>query len=136
MSTLLNNAKAGELQFRQAHGDPATWEAVDFEVHQNLALVVSVARRERWRRPLRRLTAGLVVAYATPFYVLAEVIYRARGRVWLPLDHYLDRVDDRLSDAETACSRAGDQRFVEWLGAATDRLTEAVGRLTTRLVRF
>jgi hypothetical protein len=118
--------------FRAAHGDPVNWSDVDFEVHQNLALVDQAARRERWRRPLRRAASVLLVAYALPLYVLADVIYAARHAAWAPLENRLDQVDDQLSALEDAGIRAGDQRFVERLGAATDRLGVVVSRLTTR----
>ncbi|MGK4578448.1 hypothetical protein [Kitasatospora sp. HPMI-4] len=115
--------------FHAEHGDPTTWAAVDFEVHQNLALMDRAARRERWRRPVRRAAALLLTAYVLPLYLLAEVVHQVRGFAWLPLDHHLDRVDDRFAAIEQSGIRAGDQAFVERLGAAVDRVTDKVSRL-------
>jgi hypothetical protein len=87
------------------------------------------------RRPATRTAAVAVVAYAAPLYVLAEVLHAVRGTTWNALEHHLDRVDDRLTAVEDACDRAGDQVFAERLGAATDRFTDVVCRMTARLAR-
>ena len=124
-------------EFQQAHGDSLTWGAVDFEVHQNLVQFVQISRKERlYRRPRRRLSALALVAYATPMYVLAEVIHAVRGTAWNRLEHRLDQVDTKLTAVEDAIARAGDQNFGERLGAATDRLLDVVGQVAGRLSHF
>jgi hypothetical protein len=121
--------------FREAHGDPETWDAVDFEVHENLTLIAQAENSRRAAVLTRRAKALVAVAYMAPLYALAEVVHAVRGADWHRLECHLDRVDDRLTAAEAACLAGGDTGFVEWLGNTTDHWTDTVSALTARLVR-
>lgn len=132
MIVSLRSSKAVRA-FRKAHGDVATWGAVDYEVHQNLALIALAAKdASRLGVAKRRLRVVAIVAYATPLYVLHEVL-SARGRTCNWLEHHLDWVDDRLDDAEHACKRSGDQEFAARVADALEPLEDAVDRMTARL---
>lgn len=131
-----NRTEDRALEFRQAHGDLETWDAVDFEVHENLALIALAARKSNpWARWTRRVLVLVAVAYAAVLYTVAELVHAARGEDWHRLEKHLDDVDDRLTKAEDACLAAGDHGFVTWLGDASDWFTDRVCALTARFLR-
>ena len=86
------------------------------------------ARRLYWQ------AASLAtVAAALPLYATAETLHRLRGRSVRPLEAVLDRMDDRLDRAEQQLTRHDATRFLRQLAAWTDRTTDAVDRLLSRL---
>ncbi|TLQ38997.1 hypothetical protein [Streptomyces marianii] len=132
MNALLSKPKRVVRNFRKAHGGIETWSAEDFDVFQDLLAAAHTGPLLRLR--LRAQTL-LAIAYAMPLYTLSELVNAVRGTYWDRLDRYLDRVDDRCSDAEEACTRAGDWAFVKRVGDLTDRFTDAVCRMADRLAK-
>ena len=131
----MSQAKAVRA-FREAHGAPQTWSAVDYEVHQNLVLVALAARRtRRVNRFKARVVVLAIVAYTIPLYAVEALLDQVRGvpRSWPWLERRLDRASDRFGDAEDACNQAGETRFMERVKAATDRLEDAVLWVAARM---
>ncbi|WP_329564559.1 hypothetical protein OG711_38810 (plasmid) [Streptomyces uncialis] len=128
MTTLTSTTQTAVDEFRRGHGDVETWDAVDFEVHQNLVDIVLASGPVGGplRTARRRANALVVIAYTVALYAAAEVLTAWRGARWTPLETHLDTViEGPLSRSETALCRSGDLMF---------RLrTEQIGRRVTDL---
>jgi hypothetical protein len=83
----------------------------------------------------RRIAALAVVICALVLYAVAETVYAVRGNAWHRLESRLDRLDDRLDVAESACSAAGDEAFVERLADVTERASDKVSAVVGALAK-
>lgn len=131
---LFNSPQRAIRRFRKAHGPMESWSAEDYERFQ--ALLFCYPRQTGPMTRLRLRTQALaLIAYALPFYTLAELIQAARGAYWVRLELYVDRLDDRVEAAEERCVHAGDEPWVVRVGHVTDRMTDAVCRIAGHLAR-
>lgn len=112
------------------------WSGHDFEVFMDF---IAVANRPGPLARLRlRLTLLVWTAAAMPFYAFGELLWAAQNRVSEPLNAVMDRLDDRCSDIESACRRAGDHALVEYVGRVFDfvsHVANSAGRKAARLAR-
>ncbi|WP_309049138.1 hypothetical protein [Streptomyces sp.] len=134
---LLSRPKKKAVQhFRDQHGPMDGWTADDFEHLLDLLVVVNTPG------PLTRLRLRLTLLMwtgaAMPFYALSELLWATQNRVSERLTTVMDRLDDRCSNIEAACRRAGDYALVECVGAAIEWISttaNSVGRTAARRVR-
>jgi len=137
MNTLLNRPKKKAVQhFHDQHGPMDDWSGEDFERLLDLLVVVNapglVARLRL------RLTLLMWTGAAMPFYALGELLWAAQNKVSQRLNAVMDVLDDRCSNVESACKRAGDHALVEHMGRVFDSVSNVanfVGRKAARLVR-
>ncbi|NGO48647.1 hypothetical protein [Streptomyces ureilyticus] len=136
MNALLNRPKKAVKDFREQHGPMETWSAEKFDRLYDLLMVANapgpVARLRL------RLTLLMWTAAAMPFYAVAELLWAAQNKVSQRLNAVMDLLDDRCSNVESACKRAGDHALVEYVGRVFDSVSQSanfVGRLAARLVR-
>ncbi|MFF8293624.1 hypothetical protein ACF068_31070 [Streptomyces sp. NPDC016309] len=131
------NRKAEAVQhFHDQHGPMTDWSGDDYEHLLDLLVIVNTPG------PLARLRLRLTLlswaGAAIPFYALSELLWSGWERVSPRLNAVMDRLDDRCSNIESACKRAGDHALVEYVGRVFDAVSHAanaVGRMTARLVR-
>ncbi|MFB6841851.1 hypothetical protein [Streptomyces sp. NPDC056361] len=139
MKALLNTPKRVARRFHANHGPMASWTAEEFDLLLELLAIA-------WRRPVPRLRLRLRryqlrlrllmwTAAALPVAVLGSLLWTLFNRVSPQLESITDRVDDRCTDIENACTRAGDRAFVDGVGEACNRFVDRFDRLTDRLVR-
>lgn len=134
---LLTRPKKKAVQkFHNQHGPMDHWSGDDFEQLLDLLAVVNAPG------PLARLRLRLALLMwngaAMPFYALSELLWAAQNRVSQRLNTVMDRLDDRCSDIESACRRAGDYALVERVGTVFDwisTMANSVGRAAARRVR-
>ncbi|MFI9214307.1 hypothetical protein ACIGW7_40030 [Streptomyces sp. NPDC053253] len=95
------------------------WTAGEFALFQELLAVA-------WRGPLPRLRLRLrLLAWtvaALTVTVLGSLLWTLAHQISPWLESITDRADDRCTAVEKACSRAGDQAFVDLIGRMTERL--------------
>lgn len=135
--TLLTWQKKKAVQhFRNQHGPMNGWSGDDFEHLLDLLVVVNAPG------PLARLRLRLTLlmwsGVAMPFYALSELLWAAQNRVSQRLNTVMDRLDDRCSNIESACRRAGDYALVERVSTVFDwisTMANSVGRTAARRVR-
>ncbi|MEU6946609.1 hypothetical protein ABZ957_15475 [Streptomyces sp. NPDC046316] len=132
MSALLNTPKRVARQFREDHGPMDDWTAEEFDLFQELLAVA-------WRGPLPRLRLRLKLltwtTVALPVYFVGSLLWTLFHQVSPWLEDITDRADDRCTAVETACSRAGDQAFVDYVGEFCHRLVDLLDRVNDRLAR-
>ncbi|MFF0170246.1 hypothetical protein [Streptomyces prasinus] len=134
---LLNRPKKKAVQhFHDQHGPMDGWSGDDFEHLLDLLVVVNAPG------PLARLRLRLTLLVwtgaAMPFYALGELLWAAQNRVSQRLNAVMDRLDDRCSNIESACRRAGDHALVERVGSTFEwisTMANFVGRTAARRVR-
>ncbi|MEU8530101.1 hypothetical protein AB0C77_31660 [Streptomyces sp. NPDC048629] len=77
-----------------------------------------------------------MVTYIAPLYAVAELGGVMRGETWWDVALHLQRMDQKLTAAETRCNRAGDYGFTERVTRVIDRLTITVDHVVDRLARI
>ncbi|MFJ3914403.1 hypothetical protein [Streptomyces vinaceus] len=119
MNALLSTPSRVARKFRADHGPMDNWTAEEFDLFQELMAFA-------WRRPLPRLRLRLRLlawtAVAVPVTVMGSLLWVLFHQVSPWLEAITDHADDRCTAVENACSRAGDQTFVDLIGRMTDRL--------------
>ncbi|CUW33422.1 MULTISPECIES: hypothetical protein [Streptomyces] len=129
--------KAEAVQnFHDQHGPMDGWSGDDFEHLLDLLVVVNTPGQ--LARLRLRLTLLAWTGAAMPFYALGELLWAAQNRVSQRLNAVMDRLDDRCSNIESACKRAGDHALVERVGIAFEWIStvaNSVGRTAARFVR-
>ncbi|MFF3127780.1 hypothetical protein ACFVRD_37050 [Streptomyces sp. NPDC057908] len=136
MNALLNRPKKAVKNFREQHGPMEDWSGEDFDLLYDLLLVANTPG------PVARLRLRLTLLMWTgatmPVYALSELLWAAQNKVSDRLNAAMDRLDDRCSNIESACKRAGDDALIERVGQVFDlvsNVANSVGRKAARLVR-
>ncbi|MFD8268495.1 hypothetical protein [Streptomyces althioticus] len=136
LNSLTQSKEETVRAFYDQHGPMSGWSADDFE--RLLDLLVVVNTPGPLARLRLRLTLLMWTGAAMPFYALGELLWAAQNRVSARLNTVMDRLDDRCSNLESACRRAGDHALVERIGAAFEWISttaNSVGRIAARRVR-
>ncbi|MFC7871991.1 hypothetical protein ACFUS2_12695 [[Kitasatospora] papulosa] len=135
--TLLTRPKKRAVQrFNDQHGPMDEWSADDFERLLDLLVVVNVPGS--LSRLRLRLTLLMWTGAAMPVYALGELLWAAQNKVSGRVEAVMDRLDDRCSNIESACQRAGDDALIERIGRVFDLISNvanSVGKKAARLVR-
>ncbi|MFF2572709.1 hypothetical protein [Streptomyces sp. NPDC058084] len=139
MNALLNTPKRVTRRFHENHGPMTSWTAEEFDLLQELLAIAWRRPVPRFRLRLRRVQLRLRLltwtAAALPVAVLGSLLWVLFNKVSPQLESITDRVDDRCTDIELACTRAGDRVFVDRVGEACNHFVDRFDRLTSRLVR-
>ncbi|PJE97154.1 hypothetical protein CUT44_14335 [Streptomyces carminius] len=115
-----------------------SWSGEDFDVLYDLLVAANTPSPLARLRLRLRLTLLMWTGAVMPFYALGELLWAAQNKVSKRLNKVMDRLDERCSNAETACRQVGDQALAEHIGLAFDWVSNAVnsvGRKAARLVR-
>ncbi|WP_455361273.1 hypothetical protein [Streptomyces sp. SYSU K21746] len=136
MNALLNRPKKAVRKFREQRGPMENWSGEDFDLLYDLLMVANTPG------PLARLRLRLTLlmwtSAALPVYALDELLCAAQSKASGRLTAVMDRLDDRCSNIESACRRAGDHALIEHIGRVFDlvlNVANSLGHKAARLVR-